>query len=643
MVYKSERNLEELPIDKNNNNLGPGEYNPYSLVKKFSINKQPFLTSSPRSILDIKDTPGPGAYYHDETHLNYLKNLQSEKISKQNDRINILTKEENGLLTKINFLLNTEKKGFNIKSKRFKIINNLDILPGPGKYFTENKNLGKNKLKQLKENENNYNKKFNIVKPSEFQRIPTIPAKNNIYGFEILDNGTLIQKQNPDMFKTFSGEKGDTVGPGSYEIEKPNNWLKTGTSWSKLRSVRDCNKSNKNEFSTSVATTNFSESKKNNSNKLTSKISGRYSKDLDDINIFELNDKDIIINTSKNNNIKKTNKKSVFNVVISNCKNNNNKKCKIVKTFESVIKKVTPGPGYYSTPKNITSFKVKSLPEYRQYFGSKLSRFSNTNDFKNSLGPGEYFKEEKNKNMNKTSSINFAPFSSKVERFFISDEKKNVPGPGDYDKENDLEKIKKISSSFDGKFGSNEKRFNDTNLKWKNSIPGPGFYIYEKDKNINLNKNNNKNNKKGKLYNTTKIDLERQDNIKVNNLVNDESKDEDNPPLGLYNPDIINSIDYKIKKKVYETRNSDVAFSSTFNKKKKKKSNIEINCEDSNLGPGYYYHEKKRKDNKLSPVFHLPEFKRNIYSNLNTNLGPGKYNLNSYNDWSKKSFNINYV
>ena len=622
MVFKSERNL-KIPSNDEQNNLGPGEYYPYSYLKKFSINKQPFLISSPRTKLEIKDTPGPGSYYHDETHINVLKNIQSEKISKQNDKNNLLTKEINGKLSKIWFLFNTEKKGFNIKSKRFKILNNTNNEPGPGQYFKEIKKIN-NQFKKKKENSN---KNFSIIK-NELQKISTIPQKKN-YGFDILNNGELIQRQNPDMFRTFTGEKGDTVGPGTYEIEKPSNWLKTGTSWSKSRSVRNCNK---NDFSTFDSTTNNTEYTKNN-NGITARNRG-----FNNTKSFELNENEksniIFINKSK-----KLNKKSIFNLVVENCKINNKKKCKTVKTFESVIKNKTPGPGYYYEEKDLSSFKTKLVPELKQFFGSKLSRFFIKNNLTNSLGPGEYFKNDKNNiNMNKTSSLIFAPFSSSVERFNFSEEKKNVPGPGDYNP-SDLDNIKKISEFSESKVGSKEIRFNNMyNNNYKNSIPGPGFYESKKD---SQNKKN-KNSKKSKIYNNSKNDLVRYTNTKINNLINN-FKDKEIPPIGLYNPEIINSIDYKIKKKAYESRNNNVAFTTTFNKKNKKvKNNIAINCDESNIGPGYYYREYKKKDNRLSPAFHLPEFK-NINTNIKTNIGPGEYNLNAYNDWTKKSFNINFV
>ena len=47
--------------------------------------------------------------------------------------------------------------------------------------------------------------------------------------------GKLVRKQNPEAFKIFSGDKDDAVGPGSYELLFPEDWKKTGTSWSKYK------------------------------------------------------------------------------------------------------------------------------------------------------------------------------------------------------------------------------------------------------------------------------------------------------------------------------------------------------------------------------------------------------------------------
>ena len=106
---------------------------------------------------------------------------------------------------------------------------------------------------------------------------------------------------------------------------------------------------------------------------------------------------------------------------------------------------------------------------------------------------------------------------------------------------------------------------------------------------------------------------------------------------------MIFSIDYNNKKKVFEKKNSKSAFESTFNKKKKIKNKIDKN--NINIGPGYYYHEKKKKDLKPSPQFYLPQNDNSDkwFKNSYPNVGPGKYDIDNYYEWNKKSFNINFV
>ena len=124
-VFKAEREASNDKI-KTNNELGPGEYLPQTEIKRFTVNKEPFLSSNKKVFQRINDVPGPGAYYHDEVLIQYLKNIQNEKISEQNDKVHLIAKGGN-----IDLLPNSEKIGFNIKSKRFKVTNE-DKNPGPG-------------------------------------------------------------------------------------------------------------------------------------------------------------------------------------------------------------------------------------------------------------------------------------------------------------------------------------------------------------------------------------------------------------------------------------------------------------------------------------------------------------------------------
>ena len=628
-VYKAEREASNEKI-KTNNDLGPGEYLPLTEIRRYTVNKEPFLSSNKKVFQKINDVPGPGAYYHDDVLIQYLKNIQNEKISEQNDKVHLIAKGGN-----IDLLPNSEKIGFNIKSKRFKV-GNEDKNPGPGQYFPAIKR--KDKATKLREEELFSKQKIKIKKLNEFQRIPTIPSKIQEFGFEILDNGSLVQKQNPNMYKTFSGEKGDTVGPGSYEIEKPNNWHKTGTEWSKLKVQRDFFKKSKTgkNSSTNLTSTNYSET--GNTNTKTSFYSPNSTTN-------NFNEKNTLKEMEPENNeiILKKNRsfdKSIFKCRIINCHKFNGKKIHKKETFETVIQGNYPGPGYYYDPFRTTSFHFKPTPEFKQFFGSKLERFYKYRGFDNYLGPGEYFE----KAMNKTST-GFAPFSTTSNRFyasFIPRGKNEIPGPGEYSLKSftvSPNGRKTQSTSPKGKFGSNEKRFVDiTNKKWKYCVPGPGYYNPEEIKTQSFKPFNT-------FYKTKYFNLNKNKNLSIKKVVvkSKKIKKEKAPPIGLYNPDMIFTIDYKNKKKVFETKNNKVAFDSTYNKKKKNKK-IE-SYYNINIGPGYYYHEKINTNLRPSPQFrlHENESKKKWFTNSNSNIGPGQYDLNNYFDWNKKSFNINFV
>ena len=106
---------------------------------------------------------------------------------------------------------------------------------------------------------------------------------------------------------------------------------------------------------------------------------------------------------------------------------------------------------------------------------------------------------------------------------------------------------------------------------------------------------------------------------------------------------MIFSIDYNNKKKAFEAKNKKVAFRSTYDKRKKK-IKTKIDPYNINIGPGYYYHEKKKTNLKPSPQFYISSYESDKwFKNANPDVGPGKYDINSYYEWNKKSFNINFV
>ena len=657
-VFKSEKGTNKL---KNaTRDIGPGEYLPQTDIKLIKLNKEPFLSSVKRNIIHANDVPGPGAYYQDETLINYLKNIQNEKISEQNDKVHLLAKGNN-----IELQTNSEKLGFLMKERRFKIEGNNNI-PGPGFYFpkiSQKKNFSIKKI----ENPIEINNKLEKIRRQEFSLIPTIPSKKQTHGFEITDNGDLIQKQDPDMYKTFTGEKGDTVGPGSYEIEKPNHWLRTGTEWSKFRTTRDSKgKKRENEKNMgdglSMTTTRYSDSLGKtgfSAGKNLSEINEGMSKTMYNYNVKDKNQ------GIGDNNKKKNMNKNIMNCRIINVKENNRKKPIVKETFETVIKKNSPGPGYYYNQNTFSGFHKKQVPEYKQFFGSKLERFIKIKE-NSPLGPGTYFptkpefinkNNDNNDNNNKNNQEilpfkermactmeHFAPFNLRGERFQKRHGAKHfeVPGPGQYTIRGAFsatkDKNKKFYKTFT-KFGSSERRFADRgNSKWQYDTPGPGSYLNQ-DTNSKIGKLtsyiNLNNIYRGHVYNPNINNINHNGNIIIN-----KKKVDIVPPVGLYHPEMIYTIDYNNRKKVVENNNIEgVAFDSGISKRNiDKKSTTGVN-----LGPGYYYKEKVIKGSQKFPPFSQSSKKWPDSSTEDMINGPGQYNLDSYFDWNKKTFNVNFV
>ena len=90
-------------------------------------------------------------------------------------------------------------------------------------------------------------------------------------------------------------------------------------------------------------------------------------------------------------------------------------------------------------------------------------------------------------------------------------------------------------------------------------------------------------------------------------------------------------------KKIFKKSLVKVPFES--NKKRFEENNL------ISIGPGRYYKETSfvKKILSKSPPFNISdkkEFEKNNYEE--TNLGPGRYNLDSYFKWNKKSYNMLY-
>ena len=624
MVFKSKKDLIE-PLQKDKEKPGPGDYLPQTEDKKIHINKEPFLSTINGTFRQRNNYPGPGSYYQDDILIKYLKNIQNEKITDNNDKREI---NKNIYETR-----NRDKLGFNSKTKRFNIFIDSNN-PGPGYYFPKINKYYKNKLNKIKEEEYNSKQRQFMKITKEFKLIPTIPSKNQKFGFDILEDGKIIQKKDPNLYQTFSGEKGDTVGPGTYEVVKKNDLYKTRPIWTMSKDVRNCYITNwenlsKIEPPPSLISTNHSDhsSNFNNSNLLSSITANKFFVD-DNLNVKELSPYNIsnysISNYDSQTNFNNNSFMNFANFTHKKLNTNNkpitnnlyyNEKYKKIPSRQIYNIKNTPGPGFYIDRFKHSSFRFKSVPENKQFFGSRLERFYNINksyDYYNYID--DSYADE---NKTKSNSFNsLAPFTCKDQRFktpYYLREKFENPSPFDYNN-NKMKKTKSFSN-FE-KFNTSQKRFiEEKNVKWRNDLPGPGYYNPDKIR---------------KHISTKKI---------INPINKKSNKDKS---LNIYINPInykINTIEYLNNRKTNSTNLKNVTFFRC-----NPKINKSSSCGNIGPSPGAYYKEKKYEYKQIMPPFNSSSEKKvEIKRKSDINVGSGQYNHDSYFDWHKKSFNISYV
>ena len=592
-----------------NTALGPGEYLPISKEKKFKNNNisAPFESNEKKfrsfygGLNAIKNaTPGPGKYYIDKLEIKTKKLENLSNIKRSNVDGFILNKSH----SEKNLYADSERLGFDIKGKRFK--DEVNKNPGPGEYFKENK--------MKKYNDSNHRAKTALYKntnyvPKDNVFVPSIPYKDN--GFEIGENNSLIKLESEnDLWK----KNQDKLGPGSYDIDNPKEWLKSGTSWSKMKVERVMNIKNDQNL-------------KDITRPETALI----------LNVNYISEHPSNLKEKKHKNKKRlqTAKYKPLYYQMSNSHEDN------LRPLTNKKKDGFPCNDYYIDIVKDSVFYKDTIPypEFKQFFLSNNQRFTEVK--KNELlGPTTYFENNnyykssfssekilKKKDINKVTKT---PFNTREKRFkkvnnnVINEE---FPGPGTYNPKI----IKAIESNkFNNKtntFNFRSKRFGTagSDFKWKISIPGPGSYInpYTATGTSNtllinglyLNIRKGKEILKPKSKET--IPLKKPDNIV--------------PGVGSFNPGLVTSIAYNNRKKAkFANDKRNVAFNSAIKRENKK-------VYKSNVGPGYYYHPKQFKEKQINPPFlqSSTKFKKdkNIFG-----LGPGFYESRSYFDWNKKSF-----
>jgi len=696
-VFKADRDISP-ELNNATGDIGPGQYLPQGFINtKIKNSKAGFDSNTFRDVkISKNDVPGPGSYTYDDKY-EKLIHLFAEKNSKSPSMLKSLEMVGPDNLDPFTIVINKERPkdvAFYSKEKRFKEKLGYDF-PGPGQYgnfdpklFVRNSIRKKKKKNNSKGRKNSANSLIRKDKsPLSPFRIATIPSKNFCYGFDVNQEGELYVKDDPDKDIRFSGDVKNSVGPGNYEIDNNKIWNKNLVPWEKL------SKSNRNlPFESS-------ENQKNKTISITythSNTNSNYNNYLNSPhNFFSPTNKkqSTILNISNGyvfSNIQSPNHNFIQTkneVLISNQKQKYEKdkifkhirdkrqkllEIKISKgnfedeLFNKHILNQEPGPGYYS-PENVKdSFKQFKVPEKFQHFGSNSLRFSDPNltEQHSDVGPGAYFRDDQKlakkkmknflKDQNFSSNIQGHREDIKKERFETLEARIGIngiinqhklanleftPGPGDYQTQN--ENLVKRSFSNLSLFGSLEKRFND-NIP--NPTPGPGSYIgMPKVESVNHVKFPTR---------PKKIIVKKEENLQPDLSIFPKEEMEEiipcttSPGVGTYSPEVVVSLGYKVAKNVHKFNNS----SAPFNTMERRFQDKNKNSVTENVGPGIYYKDQTEKKLMMNLIHNSPPFNTSAerkYTNEDRNIpgdsGPGSYNLNSYFDWNKKSFNVQFI
>ena len=337
-----------------------------------------------------------------------------------------------------------------------------------------------------------------------------------------------------------------------------------------------------------------------------------------------------------------------------------------------------PGPGYYD-PIDSSNQKYYNPKNIKNYFN--ISRSKNvtslikTNKLKNRFpSPGQYkvehnmienkIKTNMDKKMRdilydvkKIAKLRIIREKEALERNKLINDILNKEKDQEKQKcdnntkeiyDNNIMKYKDIHAPNDllFNFGANDKRFKEK----INKNPGPGEYEMHLYKSI---EEKNANIVETPSYKELYDRAENKNNLLERFSLNKDS--DSNPPIGYYNPDIISSIKYNAEYKnqikmpaicrnISSKYIEDMTFKKAEEIKEKEKKLMSL------LGPGTYFSMLNKsmndmnKNNKNGDVTKLPPFgsseKKLQGKQQDTSPGPGQYDINLYNNWITRTYNI---
>ena len=621
LVYKEKKEINLTETKLNNEYIR--EYQKKTvIIQELDKQSSQFKSKTKRIYEEKNNNPGPGSY---EKHIMFYDLLNNYYKNKKRPP-NIIDKVKKRIIPEemLNFVKKNQGVAFNTRGGRFNYkneeIDKEKKLPGPASY-SPNTSIS---YKRNHSNEKAENSKSNIISTSMKHNISTIdyksnndkinsnrlikknksfnpelreesiPSKGNCgYDIDINGNKRMVTLQNKSNY--LSGEKNNSVGPGDYNLEL--NWEKNFIKWAKTQDDKD-----------------------EKYNIIKTRKSSPYLTQLEEDYLMNLK------NNKPKDTTKNNPKKRIFNSL-----NNRYDKIKIFnkeKTMNELFSE-TPGPGYYNLDNNDNLLHNYNLNNrLKNSFNSNAKRFKTIYKNNNDLGPGFYYNKSKPKKVEKPNII-LRPISNnknndkKLNALLISYRKEdyNVPGPGTYEIKRDLIREDMTNNQ---NFGSNDRRFK-ISQDISNDYPGPGTYeptqVFPKYKEI-IPKN---------LYTNYKSDL-----ALMKELEKVPKEEFITPGVGLYNPNIVSSLEYNAKSKVNPYANTKKI---GFGVQEKKGTSLINKDNNSNVGPGTYC----KLNNKLirpnfAPFNHSHrrfEYEKNIIPTGDP------YDQNSFEHW-KKSHDILY-
>lgn len=456
----------------------------------------------------------------------------------------------------------------------------------------------------------------------KMQSPPSIPSHNNVFGYEEATHGMLIKQSNPDI--VFTGEKGDTIGPGHYQIGssfEAKNKIK-GMNWKKCQSKRELNM------------------------ELTNSTVGPGQYNIDKINIFsgyKFRNSSIFSSKVPRMMNSKGSLKSLHNKRASLSAPKT--KTAIEQAEETSDEEGAPGPGYYNSQSQ-SDFNQEPYTGKMQYFGSTVERFP-AKKMQN-LGPGNYNVETDFSVAKKRAEINNKNRAIGFDERFKEMKMSEVPGPGAYKEPTLVEEISKKTRGKKGAFGATSNRFQHRNsMENLNGAPGPGAYKPEKSVALLDNKKNASIKRASSMFLSTTI---REPN-KVKVLKNP------SPPPGSYNLETISiaenirrRIDSGLGNPMLARLKTKIKLVAPFNSLTDRFKTKTIKEDEKMLGPSTYnfksFVETSKKKSNIYPFASSEgRFTKEFEGNPEKRFmpGPGNYDREKEDPWNKRTFNITYA